>query len=307
LGASEVFRGCFLTTEDTESTEIKGPEARQRFCAEARLESVIQYQLTRAEVIRRQWARYMRKRRVVIAIVCWIVFGASMLILLPQPVGYVGIPLLVLGLMAPFNIWRALSRSINADSLWTEKMTLMNWRDSASNRNSFARLFVALGGVILIGLSACQIGTTRPARLSDVDSVSKLNALHYDYLTNNAEGAKLDMLNAIKVLDSSTNRLRAHDGYWFGYGRLFFIESMAGDSNLASIYFEKARYWYLIHQEDMTRSPSAIARDLDAFSKEQCKALMLEWDRQITGGRGPRFYLDSIAQQGPAPGEQRDP
>ena len=160
---------------------------------------------------------------------------------------------------------------------------------------------------MMFGLSACRFETRSTAHLSDAARTSKLNALHYDYLTNSSEGAKLDMLRALDLLNSSTNALQAHDGCWFAYGRLFLIESLAGNSNVASIYYEKARYWYLTHLEDMAQSPSAIASNLEIFSKERCKALMLEWDRGVTGGRGPQFYLDSIAQQGRGGDDQGKP
>jgi hypothetical protein len=85
---------------------------------------VIKYQLTRGEIIRRLWSMSMRKRRIILSMVWLVLVGVIFLIVFGQPAGYVGIPIIALGVLAPLNMWTALAKSIGTDSVFIDPVIL---------------------------------------------------------------------------------------------------------------------------------------------------------------------------------------
>jgi hypothetical protein len=171
-------------------------------------------------------------------------------------------------------------------------MKLKNWLRSNAN---LAFLVIA----VMVLIFGCEVAPKRSVSRDKV-LLARLEALRREYLTNSAAEAKLSMLHALSILTTIPDPART-DGTWLAYARLFCIESMVGDSKQASIYFEKARYWIMILHELQGRTVSETLRDLDVFSKEKCKSLMLEWDTQATGGRGPRYYRDALQNRSTPP------
>src|SRR5438093_7673126 len=122
------------------------------------------------------------------------------------------------------------------------------------------------------------------------DNVAEADALYRNYLTNDAQGAKRSIEEAVKLLTSSVGSGYGKGSLWLGYGRLFCIESEFGDSNRASLYFEKARYWYLVDKEMLGEAPSNIVEMLRSFSREQCRSNVLDFDRAFTKGVGAGYF-----------------
>lgn len=93
--------------------------------------------------------------------------------------------------------------------------------------------------------------------------------------------------NAEKILDI----LLAHkrESLYPAYARLYIIESSSGNRDKAQIYYEKAKYWYIVHLERMKLSPEAIVKEIDAYTVEECRRKALEMEKSATDGRGPRY------------------
>ena len=155
-------------------------------------------------------------------------------------------------------------------------------------------LKLVAGGILLvlvIGLllsSGCK-SEKRTGTAPLTNLVAELEGLYRGYLTNDYADAKRNMEQAVQLLHRPNQRKYAERGLWLNYGRLYCLEARFGDSNVAHVYYEKARYWYLVNLETDEKLPSEISSKLQHFTQEQCKHYILEWDAAQTVGKGAKY------------------
>ena len=141
----------------------------------------------------------------------------------------------------------------------------------------------------------CAPDGTREGSTTSAPLVSQADRLYKAYLTNDAAGAKRSMEEAVHLLSASADTGYAKGNLWLAYARLFCIESGYGEPKVASLYFEKARYWYLINLEEVVKvNTSNVVEKLGSFTRNKCFEDVLEFDKAFTHGKGARYFVGPV-------------
>jgi hypothetical protein len=86
-----------------------------------RVFKMIEFQLSKDEIVRRMWRRLMLRPRIYLSLLFLFALGITVIVVAGSNWGWLP---LGLSLMGPFNVWSLFNRSIEADPAWTDRVTL---------------------------------------------------------------------------------------------------------------------------------------------------------------------------------------
>ncbi|RMD66872.1 hypothetical protein D6833_00990 [Candidatus Parcubacteria bacterium] len=162
-----------------------------------------------------------------------------------------------------------------------------------SQEGSCGAVWCAVRGLIWLGILFVVACGHSPSPIGEEQSgdkvMDRLNELYDVYVNGDLAEARRALKEAVRLISSSGDTNVINHGLYFAYGRLYCLEALRGSSNLAAIYFVKAKYWYLRELESVGKASGEIAKALREFSGEKVRSDVLEWDARHTGGRGPLY------------------
>jgi hypothetical protein len=121
----------------------------------------------------------------------------------------------------------------------------------------------------------------------------KADSLYAQYLAGTPEQARQALEATIKLAAAAKlSPFGEADCLCFAYARLYALESKSGRAAAAEADLVRARYWYLRQRELGGATPDEASKAVANFTGEQCMAFVDKWDKDHSGGRGPK-YLQS--------------
>jgi len=121
----------------------------------------------------------------------------------------------------------------------------------------------------------------------------QVDSLYQKYLDGSLEEAERSLQEILHVVEGSNvePRVQAHTRY-LAYVRLYAMEvRRRGDTDpVAEAYLLEARYWFLQQRKFEGRGFEDASKDVQSLTPQQCKDFVEKWDKDHSGGKGPRFY-----------------
>jgi len=123
--------------------------------------------------------------------------------------------------------------------------------------------------------------------------VKESDRLYQVYLEGNLDQARQSLEATVQKIEKAKLKPWGEaNSLFFTYSRLYVLEKRAGNEDSAGACLVKARYWYLREHELNGNSVKDANKAVRAFTPERCMEFVDKWDRDHTGGRGPKYLQD---------------
>ena len=147
-------------------------------------------------------------------------------------------------------------------------------------------LVSALCIVAAVALLGCRTVPVEPAD----EVVKRSDELYRAYLAGDREQAKQSLLDTVHVIEKAKLKPWGQANMLFiTYARLYALEFRTRSQSSAAGALVKARYWYLRENELSGDSQDEANAAVESFTPDKCIDYVDKWDRDHTGGKGPRY------------------
>jgi len=167
-----------------------------------------------------------------------------------------------------------------------------------TNYRSIGRWLLALSlGTVALGLvtfEGCGSG-----QKSGKDPTEAFDRVYDSYLNGNANEARSSLQEALHLLDQTGSPQGQAFGLFLTYSRLYALEAREGQPDIAEAYFIKARYWFVRNAEIGNGLEQEIGKKIRAFTTNACVAMVDDWDREHSSGRGAKYLQKGGATANP--------
>lgn len=142
----------------------------------------------------------------------------------------------------------------------------------------------------LLGASGCCL--SNDARIERYNR--QMDRYYQSYLNGDLNEARQGMLKIVELSDTTHDikffrpEAQASEHFW-AFGRLYLIESRAGNKEAAEAALLKTRYWFLVEGELAGASPEELNKAVKSCTPEWLKEYFESWDRKQNWGRNPKF------------------
>jgi hypothetical protein len=125
------------------------------------------------------------------------------------------------------------------------------------------------------------------------DLPERLATLYNSYLEGDQQVAERCMLASIRLLENEElPNPDKPDFFWLTYSRLCSVAAHSGNQRRAAAYLLEAKYWSLKLAERSGKSVEVGIDEVNAFNEKECSAMVEDWDKSRTNGRGAKYMLE---------------
>lgn len=146
--------------------------------------------------------------------------------------------------------------------------------------------------------TATRATMTARARLPRANTIEQL---HSKYMKGSATDAEAAMIEANSIASADPFSPPSLHLQFVGHSRLHLLAKLRRDEDTASCEFVRAKFWYLMtQQQPNNHTKQELSRLLAQFTEIECDRLIIAWDKGVGNDIGvsrPRYWDELVGKE----------